>query len=161
MGQIGQEVVDASGTRASTGQDVTFTPAGTIAATDVQAALEELDADIQGLSAGAGISRSVVITSGSATAGSAAATDYVYFIAGAHTMSLPAASANTTRYTFKNNHSANVTINTVGAELIDGAASISLAPEEAVGKEVAFIVSSANSTCAPTAVSAFAGRVPS
>jgi hypothetical protein len=79
-----------------------------------------------------GIVRSVVVTSGSATVGSAAGTDYVYMIAGAHTMSLPAASGNTNLYIFKNNHSANVTIDTVGAETIDGTASISIAPEESV-----------------------------
>lgn len=78
------------------------------------------------------ITRSVIVTSGSVTAGSATATDYVYLIAGAHTISLPAASGNTNRYTFKNNHSANVTVDTSGSETIDGAASISLAPEEAV-----------------------------
>lgn len=126
------EFIAENGGGSSTAADVSFTPAGTIAATDVQAALEELDADIQGLSAGAGISRTVVVTSGSITVGSAAATDYVYFISGAHTMSLPAAAANTTRYTFKNNHSAAVTINTVGAETIDGSASIDVAPEDAV-----------------------------
>lgn len=86
---------------------------------------------IESLSSG-GITRTVVVTSGSVTAGSAASTDYVYFVAGAHTISLPAASGNTNRYTFKNNHSANVTIDTAGAETIDGAASISIAPEEAV-----------------------------
>jgi hypothetical protein len=127
---IDTAVADISG--ASTAAEVDFTPAGTIAATDVQAALEELDADIQSLSAGSGISRTVVVTSGSITVGSAAATDYVYFISGAHTMSLPAAAANTTRYTFKNNHSAAVTIDTVGAETIDGSASIQIAPEDAV-----------------------------
>lgn len=76
--------------------------------------------------------RQIVNTSVSATVGSTANTDYVYFITGAHTMSLPAASGNTNLYTFKNNHSANVTIDTVGAETIDGTASISIAPEEAV-----------------------------
>jgi hypothetical protein len=79
-----------------------------------------------------GITRSVVVTSGSATMGSAASTDYVYMVAGAHTMSLPAASGNTNRYTVKNNHSANITIDTVGAETVEGAASISIAPEESV-----------------------------
>jgi hypothetical protein len=87
---------------------------------------------IESLSAGSGISRTIVVTSGSATMGSAASTDYVYFIAGAHTMSLPAASGNTNQYTVKNNHSANVTIDTAGAETVEGAASISIAPEEAV-----------------------------
>jgi hypothetical protein len=80
-----------------------------------------------------GINRSVVVTSGDVTAGSTAKTDYIYIIAGAHTISLPAASGNTNRYTFKNNHSANVTVDTAGVETIDGAASISLAPEESVG----------------------------
>lgn len=81
---------------------------------------------------GSGITRTVVVTSGSATMGSTASTDYMYFVAGAHTMSLPAASGNTNRYTVKNNHSANITIDTAGAENIEGAASISIAPEESV-----------------------------
>lgn len=87
---------------------------------------------IESMSAGSGITRTVVVTSGSATMGSSASTDYVYFVAGAHTMSLPAASGNTNRYTVKNNHSANITIDTVGAETIEGASSISIAPDESV-----------------------------
>lgn len=81
---------------------------------------------------GSGITRSVTVTSGNVSAGSTAATDYVYFVAGAHTVSLPAASGNTNLYTIKNNHSANITVDTVGAETLDGTASISLAPEESV-----------------------------
>jgi hypothetical protein len=84
------------------------------------------------ITGGTGIVRTVVVTSGSATAGSTAATDYVYFISGAHTMSLPAAGSNTNRYTFKNNHSAAVTVDTVGAETIDGTASISINPQNSV-----------------------------
>ena len=84
------------------------------------------------LGGGSGISRTVVVTSGSATMGSSAATDYVYFVAGAHTMSLPAASGNTNRYTVKNNHSAAITVDTAGAETIEGAASISINPESSV-----------------------------
>lgn len=87
---------------------------------------------IETLGGGSGITRTVVVTSGSATMGSTASTDYVYFVAGAHTMSLPAASGNTNRYTIKNNHSANITVDTAGAENIEGAASISIAPEESV-----------------------------
>lgn len=82
------------------------------------------------VSAGSGITRTITTTSGSATMGSTASVDYVYFVAGAHTMSLP--SPNTNRYTVKNNHSANITIDTVGAETIEGAASISIAPGESV-----------------------------
>ncbi len=78
----------------------------------------------------AGISRTQVTTSGSLTLGSTSATDYVYYVAGAHTLSMP--SPNNNRYTIKNNHSANITIDTAGAELIEGAASISIAPGSSV-----------------------------
>lgn len=81
---------------------------------------------------GSGLSRTVVVTSGSITLGSASQTDYVYFVAGAHTMSMPAAAGNTNRYTIKNNHSANITVDTAGAENIEGAASLQLAPQEAI-----------------------------
>ncbi len=87
---------------------------------------------IESISAGSGITRTVVVTSGSATMGSSASTDYVYFVVGAHTMSMPAASGNTNRYTIKNNHSAAITVDTVGAETIDGTASIQIAPEDSV-----------------------------
>jgi len=87
---------------------------------------------IESMLGSSGITRTVVVTSGSATMGSSASTDYVYFVTGAHTMSLPAAAGNTNRYTVKNNHSANITIDTAGAETVEGAASISIAPEESV-----------------------------
>lgn len=87
---------------------------------------------IEAILGSSGITRTVVVTSGSATMGSSASTDYAYFVAGAHTMSLPAASGNTNRYTVKNNHSANITVDTAGAETIEGAASISIAPGESV-----------------------------
>jgi len=80
----------------------------------------------------AGITRTVVVTSGNVTAGSTALVDYVYLVAGAHTISLPAASGNSCLYTVKNNYSTNITIDTIGAETIDGTASISIAPEESV-----------------------------
>lgn len=82
---------------------------------------------------GGGITRSIVVTSGSATMGSTASTDYVYLVSGAHTMTLPTAVSNTNLYTVKNNHSANITIDTTSSQTIDGTTSISLAPEEAVG----------------------------
>ena len=79
-----------------------------------------------------GITRTVTVTSANVTAGDAADTDYVYYVAGAHTVSLPAAAGNTNRYTVKNGHSAGITIDTVGAETIDGTASITLSPEDSV-----------------------------
>lgn len=87
---------------------------------------------IESLTSGSGITRSVTVTSGNVTAGSSASIDYVYFVAGAHTISLPAASGNTNLYIIKNNHTANITVDTVGSETIDGTASISVAPEESV-----------------------------
>jgi hypothetical protein len=84
------------------------------------------------ISGGTGITRTVVTTSGNFTAGADISKDYVYFIAGAHTGTLPTAVGNTNRYTFKNNHSANVTIDGDGTETIEGAANISIAPGESV-----------------------------
>ena len=87
---------------------------------------------IETISAGSGITRSITISSGNFTAGASASTDYVYLIAGAHTCTLPTAVSNTNLYTIKNNHSANVTIDTTSSQTIDGTTSISIAPQESV-----------------------------
>ncbi|MFZ2544845.1 MAG: hypothetical protein WAW80_02625 [Candidatus Saccharimonadales bacterium] len=79
-----------------------------------------------------GMSRSFITTSGAYTAGSGANTDYIYIIAGAHSGTLPSASANTNRYTFKNNHTASVTLTRVGADTIEGSTSITIAPSSSV-----------------------------
>ncbi len=81
---------------------------------------------------GGGTTRTVVTTSGNTTAGSTAGTDYVYLVAGAHTITLPTAVSNTNRYTIKNGHSANITIDTTSSQTIDGTTSISIAPDESV-----------------------------
>jgi len=85
--------------------------------------------DITGSS---GIVRSIVITSGSGTMGSAVSTDYVYLVAGAHTMTLPTAISNTNRYTVKNNHSANITVDTTSSQTIDGTTTVSISPQSSV-----------------------------
>lgn len=85
-----------------------------------------------GITSGSGITRSITVTSTSVTAGSTSDVDYVYLVAGAHTITLPTAVSNTNRYTIKNNHSANITIDTTSAQTIDGTTSISIAPEESV-----------------------------
>jgi len=93
------------------------------------------DATIVTISAaapGSGITRTVTVSSGNFTAGSSASVDYEYLIAGAHTTTLPTAVGNSNKYTFKNNHSANVTINPAGGQTIDGAATLQLGPEEAI-----------------------------
>lgn len=79
-----------------------------------------------------GITRSIVVTSGNVTAGSTAATDYVYLVAGAHTVTLPTAVSNTNRYSIKNNHSAAITVGTTSSQTIDGTTTIQIAPEDSV-----------------------------
>lgn len=87
---------------------------------------------IEAMLGSSGITRTVTNSSGAFTAGSSASTDYVYFITGAHAVALPTAVSNKNRYTFKNNHSAAITITPDGVETIDGASSIQVAPEDAV-----------------------------
>lgn len=84
------------------------------------------------ITGGSGISRSINVTSGNLTVGAAAVTDYVVLVAGAHTITLPTAVSNTNLYTIKNNHSANITVNTTSSQTIDGTTTISLAPLESV-----------------------------
>ena len=83
-------------------------------------------------SSSGGIVRTVTTSSGAFTAGGSAGTDYVYLIAGAHAVALPTAVSNTNRYTFKNNHSAAITITPDGVETVEGAANIQVAPEDSV-----------------------------
>lgn len=70
--------------------------------------------------AGSGITRTIVSTSGNATMGATASTDYVYIVTGAHTMTLPTAVGNTNLYTVRNNHSAPITVNTTSSQNIIG-----------------------------------------
>lgn len=85
---------------------------------------------IETLGGGSGITRTVVTTSGDLTLGNTASTDYTYYVGGLHALSMPA--PNTNRYTIKNLHSAAITIDTAGAENIEGAANISLQPNDSV-----------------------------
>ncbi len=87
---------------------------------------------IESLTSGSGITRSVVVTSNNVAAGAAPSTDYVYLVAGNHTVTLPTAVGNTNRYTVKNNHSAAITVNTTSSQTIDGTTSIQIAPEDSV-----------------------------
>lgn len=83
------------------------------------------------ISSGSGIVRSVNVTSGNVTAGATAKTDYVYLIAGAHTITLPTAVGNTNLYTLKNNHIANVSLAFTSSQTADGGGVI-IAPQESV-----------------------------
>jgi len=81
---------------------------------------------------GSGITRSVNVTAANYTLGSAALTDYIYLVAGLHTGTLPTAVGNSNIYTVKNNHSVNVTLGTTAAQLVEGAANLSISPESSV-----------------------------
>jgi hypothetical protein len=81
---------------------------------------------------GSGITRTVVVTSGNVTLGATAGVDYAYLVAGAHILTMPTAVGNTNQYTIKNNHSADITVNTTSSQTIDGSTSIQIAPEDSV-----------------------------
>jgi len=74
-----------------------------------------------------GITRSVNVISTDTTAGATGSTDYVYFVSGTTTLTLPTAVGNTNQYQIKNTGVATVTIATTSAQTIDGSSTISLA----------------------------------
>jgi hypothetical protein len=75
---------------------------------------------------GGGLSRSINLISTPTTAGATANTDYVYFVSGTTTITLPTAVGNTNLYTIKNTGVNTVTIATTSAQTIDGSSSASL-----------------------------------
>ena len=75
---------------------------------------------------GSGITRSVNVISTPQTAGATAVTDYVYFVSGTTTLTLPTAVGNTNRYAVKNTGVATVTVATTSAQTIDGSSTASL-----------------------------------
>lgn len=78
------------------------------------------------------IVRSVIVTSGATTVGSSLSTDYVYLVAGAHTITLATAVGNTNQYTIKNNHTVAITVNTTSSQTIDGTTTITINPQGSV-----------------------------
>lgn len=89
-----------------------------------------LNATSSGGGAG-GITRSVSNVLVNATAGAVALTDYVFFITGTVTLTLPTAIANTNMYTIKC-ISGIATVACNGVEKIDGASTIQIAVEDSV-----------------------------
>ncbi len=87
---------------------------------------------IESMSAGSGITRSIVVSSGNFTAGASAATDYIYLLSGAHTATQPTAVGNTNLYTYKNYSGSDRTINTTSSQTIDGTTTITIANEDSV-----------------------------
>lgn len=81
---------------------------------------------ISAATSSSGIVRSVNSISSPTTAGSAAATDYVYLVTGTTTVTLPTAVGNTNLYTVKRVGTNTVTVATTGGETIDGSATASI-----------------------------------
>ena len=79
-----------------------------------------------------GITRSIITTSGNVTLAAAPLTDYIYLVDGLHTLTFPTAVGNTNRYTIKNNHTVDITVNTTLSQTIEGDLSISIPPENSV-----------------------------
>jgi hypothetical protein len=69
---------------------------------------------------GSGITRSVNSVSSATSAGSSTLTDYVYFVSGTTTITMPTAVSNTNRYSIKNTGSSTVTVATTSSQTIDG-----------------------------------------
>ncbi len=83
------------------------------------------------VSGGSGISRSVSSISSNTTAGATAQTDYVYFVTGTTTLTLPTAVGNLNRYTVKSISGTTVVAGD-GVETIDGTNTIGIANEDSV-----------------------------
>jgi hypothetical protein len=92
----------------------------------VHGVTSSIQTQINSLVAGGGISRIVSSVSTATSAGFAAKTDYVYFVSGATTITLPTAVGNTNLYTVKNTGSNTVTIATTSSQTIDGSLTITL-----------------------------------
>ena len=118
-------------TRVTIAPDGTMTVAGNFTTTGTTTLATSLtgilraDSGVVGVDTTA-IRRSISSISTPTTAGSAAATDYVYFVSGTTTLTLPTAVGNTNLYTVKNTGVATVTIATTSAQTIDGSSSASL-----------------------------------
>lgn len=77
---------------------------------------------------GSGITRSVHVVSTATSAGATAATDYVYFVSGTTTVTLPTAVSNTNLYSIKNTDASHTTtIATTSSQTIDGSTTQTIA----------------------------------
>ena len=92
----------------------------------VHGVTSNIQTQINALVAGGGISRSVSSVSTATAAGATAKTDYVYFVSGTTTLTLPTAVSNSNLYTVKNTGANTVTIATTSSQTIDGSLTITL-----------------------------------
>lgn len=81
---------------------------------------------------GGGITRSILSISSDTNAAAVASVDYVYFVSGTTTLTLPTAVGNTNRYSIKNTGSNTVTVAFNGAQTGDGSTTLTLLPNVAV-----------------------------
>ena len=82
---------------------------------------------------GSGITRSITSITAATTAAATASTDYVYFITGTTTLTLPTAVSNTNRYSAVNNDpTLTTTIATTSSQTINGSTTITLVPGQSV-----------------------------
>lgn len=75
-----------------------------------------------------GMSRVLSSVSTPTSAAAAASTDYVYFVSGTTTVTLPTAIGNTNRYTINNDGASTVTVATTASQTINGSATVTLSP---------------------------------
>lgn len=98
-------------------------------ATDLVVAVRSGTTDVLVNLAVATFARAISSISSPTTAGAAAQTDYVYFISGTTTLTLPTAVSNTNSYKVKNvDGSLTSTIAATGGQNINGAATLSIPP---------------------------------
>lgn len=135
----GVDVVTTTGTQTLTNKTISGSSntlsniaLSSLATTGSASSSTYLRGDGQWTTIAAWMTRTFTVTSGNYTAGSGSNTDYIYIISGAHSGTLPTASSNTNRYTFKNKHTANVTLTRAGSDTIEGSTSISLSPGSSV-----------------------------
>lgn len=74
-----------------------------------------------------GTNKSVNVVNTNTVAGSVANTNYIYFVSGTTTITLPTAVGNTNSYTIKNIGDGVVTINTSSSQTVDGSTTIPIA----------------------------------
>lgn len=80
---------------------------------------------------GTGITRSISSISTNTNAGSVASTDYIYYVSGTTTLTLPTAAGNTNRYTIKS-ITGTTTVATTSSQTIDGTTTIGIANQDSV-----------------------------
>lgn len=91
-----------------------------------------------------GITRSVSSVSTATSAGSTSATDYVYFVSGTTTLTLPTAVSNTNKYNIVNSGTNTITVATTSSQTINSPAVAVTSLTLTAGQSMEFISNNAN-----------------